>query len=45
MLLQDGWRRRLPSWPTMKGGERRTKIIGKGFISHITDKTFLKIRL
>lgn len=26
----------------MKGGERRTKIIGKGFISYITDKTFLK---
>ena len=42
MLLQDGWRRRLPSWPTMKGGERRIKIISKGFISYIADKTFLE---
>jgi len=41
MQLQDGWRKRLPSWSTLKGGERRTKIIGKGFISHITNNHFI----
>ncbi len=45
MPLLNGWRKRAPSRRIMKGGERRTKIIDKGFISHITDKAFLKSRL
>ena len=38
--LQNGWRKRALGMRMPKGGEKRTKIISKGFIGYIADEIF-----